>query len=77
MINLKERSNKTEILDEEDLSFEDVKICIQELNAINTTLGGHSITLQGVESFYPDNKNLFSVCEIGSGGGDAIGISGS
>lgn len=72
MINLKERSKKTEILDEDDLPFEDIKICIKELNAINTLLGGHSITLQGVNSFYPDNKNLFSVCEIGSGGGDNL-----
>jgi 2-polyprenyl-3-methyl-5-hydroxy-6-metoxy-1,4-benzoquinol methylase len=72
MINLKERSNKTEILDEDDLPFEDVKICIKELNTINTLLGGHSITLQGIESFYSDNKNLFTVCEIGSGGGDNL-----
>jgi 2-polyprenyl-3-methyl-5-hydroxy-6-metoxy-1,4-benzoquinol methylase len=72
MINLKERSKKTEILDEDDLPFDDVKICIKELNSINTLLGGHSITLQGIDNFYPDNKNLFSVCEIGSGGGDNL-----
>ncbi len=72
MINLKERSKKTEILDEDDLPFEDVKICIKELNSINTLLGGHTITIQGIGCFYPDNKNLFSVCEIGSGGGDNL-----
>ena len=72
MINLKERSKKKEILDEDDLPFGDVKICIKELNSINTLLGGHAITLNGINCFYPDNKTYFKVCEIGSGGGDNL-----
>ena len=72
MINLKERSDKTEILDRDDLPFEDVKICIKELNVINTLLGGHKITLNGVEQFYDKNDTHFNICEIGSGGGDNL-----
>ena len=72
MINLKERSKKTEILDEDDLPFEDVKICMKELNSINTLLGGHKITLQGINHFYPQTDTQFTVCEIGSGGGDNL-----
>ena len=72
MINLKERSKKTEILDEDDLPFEDVKICMKELNSINSLLGGHKITLQGINHFYSKKENKFTVCEIGSGGGDNL-----
>ncbi len=72
MINLTERSNKTEILDEDALPFEDVKICMKELNSINTLLGGHKITLDGVGNFYDDDQSKFTVCEIGCGGGDNL-----
>ena len=72
MINFRERSKKTEILDENDLPFEDVKICMKELNSINTLLGGHKITLQGINHFYPQTDTQFTVCEIGSGGGDNL-----
>ena len=72
MIKLKERSKKTEILDEDELPFEDVKICMKELNSINTLLGGHKITLQGINHFYHQTDTQFTVCEIGSGGGDNL-----
>ena len=72
MINLKERSNQTEILDEDDLPFDDVKICMKELNGINTLLGGHTITIDGVDKFFKDKKSIFTVCEIGCGGGDNL-----
>ncbi len=72
MINFKERSKETEILDKDDLLFEDVKICMKELNSINTFLGGHAITLHGINIFYPKKENHFIVCEIGSGGGDNL-----
>ena len=72
MINLKERSSKKEILDQDDLPFEDVKICMKELNSINTLLGGHAITINGVNEFYNDENSAFTVCEIGCGGGDNL-----
>ena len=72
MINLTERSTKTEILDEDDLPFEEVKICMKELNSINTLLGGHKITIDGVDEFFLNKKKTFTVCEIGCGGGDNL-----
>ena len=72
MINFKERSKETEILDKDNLPFEDVKICMKELNSINTLLGGHAITLNGINTFYPEKETHFTVCEIGSGGGDNL-----
>ena len=72
MINLRERSNQKEILDADDLPFEDIKICMKELNSINTLLGGHVITIKGMDSFSDNKKDKITVCEIGCGGGDNL-----
>ena len=72
MINLKERSKKTEILDEDNLPFEDIKICMKELNSINTLLGGHTITIEGINYFSENIKDKITICEIGCGGGDNL-----
>ncbi|MCY7291597.1 MAG: methyltransferase domain-containing protein [Ferruginibacter sp.] len=72
MINLQYRSKKKEILDNDNLPFEDIKICMKELNSINTLLGGHDITLRGMH-YFSDLKNAkLTVCEIGCGGGDNL-----
>lgn len=72
MINLQQRSNKKEILDDDDLPFEDIKICMKELNSINSLLGGHTITIKGMDSFSSTENDKFTVCEIGCGGGDNL-----
>ncbi|MFN0081336.1 MAG: methyltransferase domain-containing protein [Ferruginibacter sp.] len=72
MINLQHRSTKKEILDDDDLPFEDIKRCMKELNSINTLLGGHAITLSGMSHFSTSPKNKLRVCEIGCGGGDNL-----
>ena len=72
MIDLKYRSNKKEILDDDDLPFEDIKICMEELNTINTLLGGHSITLNGLNQFSTAKNQSLVICEIGCGGGDNL-----
>ncbi len=71
MPNLKFRSNTKELLDADDISFEDIKCNMKELNIINTLLGGHSITIKGINNFKSKNEAL-NVCEIGCGGGDNI-----
>jgi len=72
MINLQHRSNIKEILDNDDLPFEDIKICMKELNSINTLLGGHAITVNGMDSFSTSKNEKLIVCEIGCGGGDNL-----
>ena len=70
------RSYQKELLDRTDIPFIDIKRNMQELNFINTYLGGHSITLAGLKgllSISPvsiDRK--VSICEIGCGGGDNL-----
>ena len=72
MINLKTRSSKKEILDDDNLPFEDIKICMKELNSINTLLGGHAITVNGMSHFSTLTNKDIIVCEIGCGGGDNL-----
>lgn len=73
MINLFTRSAKKEFLDSNNIPFADIKQNMKELNTVNTLLGGHSITLQGIKNFYkkPTSQQI-TICEIGCGGGDNL-----
>ncbi len=44
---------------------------MQELEVINSFLGGHAITIKGFKKCIGDKKQI-SVCEIGCGGGDNL-----
>ena len=44
---------------------------MQELNFINTWLGGHAITLAGLKGLV-NNQQPLTICEIGCGGGDNL-----
>jgi 2-polyprenyl-3-methyl-5-hydroxy-6-metoxy-1,4-benzoquinol methylase len=70
-MNLRIRSYQKELLDEDDIPFEDIKKNMQELDTINSLLGGHAITLKGFRSLLGARKQV-SVCEIGCGGGDNL-----
>ena len=74
MINLDARSYQKELLDNEDLPFEDIRRNMQELNTINSFLGGHKVSISGVKKIMPDApvEQLISICEIGCGGGDNL-----
>jgi 2-polyprenyl-3-methyl-5-hydroxy-6-metoxy-1,4-benzoquinol methylase len=71
MVNLKNRSFTKELLDADNIPFEDIKRNMQELNTINTLLGGHGITKKGAKQFLLNNEFLH-ICEIGCGGGDNL-----
>ncbi len=72
MIKLRNRSYKKEILDADDIPFEDIKQTLKELNIINSLLGGHAITVAGVKTIIGNEKTTLHICEIGCGGGDNI-----
>lgn len=72
---LRQRSYQKELLDRDDIPFEDIKQNMQELDFINRKLGGHDITLDGVvELIKKDVKfnSRLTIVEIGSGGGDNL-----
>jgi 2-polyprenyl-3-methyl-5-hydroxy-6-metoxy-1,4-benzoquinol methylase len=71
MASLTHRSYTKELLDADNIPFEDIKRNMQELNTINTLLGGHGITKNGIKQFLKENNNLH-ICEIGCGGGDNL-----
>jgi ubiquinone/menaquinone biosynthesis C-methylase UbiE len=71
MIDYKNRSLKKEILDQNNIPFEDIFLNMQELEFINAHLGGHSITINGFKKLL-GSKKIVSVCEIGCGGGDNL-----
>ena len=74
MINLQHRSLRKELLDAANIPFADIKKNMQELDKINSLLGGHAITLKGLASFLSAKPLQLSVCEIGCGGGDNLRV---
>lgn len=70
-MNLRKRSTSAELLDADNIPFDDIKRNMQELDVINTWLGGHGITKKGCADLVK-NKKTISICEIGSGGGDNL-----
>jgi 2-polyprenyl-3-methyl-5-hydroxy-6-metoxy-1,4-benzoquinol methylase len=70
-MNLQKRSNTKELLDGDNIPFAAILANMQELNTINTLLGGHAITLQGFKVLAGSRKQIH-ICEIGCGGGDNL-----
>ena len=70
-MNFRHRSYQPELLDRPDIPFEDIRRNMQELNFINTWLGGHQITLSGLQTLVTKERPL-TICEIGCGGGDNL-----
>jgi len=70
-LNFSSRSYKKELLDGENIPAADIRQNMQELNVINTWLGGHAITVEGFRQILQNRKKI-SVCEMGCGGGDNL-----
>jgi 2-polyprenyl-3-methyl-5-hydroxy-6-metoxy-1,4-benzoquinol methylase len=66
-----QRANTRELLDEDDIPFADIRKNMEELEVINTWLGGHVITVAGFKSMLGERKSIH-VCEVGCGGGDNL-----
>lgn len=71
MINLRHRSYEKEKMDAPDIPFPAIAQTLKELNVVNSRLGGHKITLRGVNQFEDEGQPLL-ICEIGCGGGDNL-----
>ncbi len=74
MIDLRKRSYQKELLDHDDIPFADIRQNMKELNTVNSLLGGHHITISGIQQLVKKNNagDPLSICEIGCGGGDNL-----
>jgi 2-polyprenyl-3-methyl-5-hydroxy-6-metoxy-1,4-benzoquinol methylase len=65
------RSYEKELLDGDDIPFDEIALNMRELETINRWLGGHRLTIKGMRRLAGDAASLH-VCEIGCGGGDNL-----
>jgi 2-polyprenyl-3-methyl-5-hydroxy-6-metoxy-1,4-benzoquinol methylase len=72
MSDFSKRSYHKELLDRDDIPFEDIKRNMQELETVNKYLGGHRITVNSIKPFLFRQNEPLVICEIGCGGGDNL-----
>ncbi|MFY9308942.1 MAG: methyltransferase domain-containing protein [Bacteroidia bacterium] len=66
------RSYEAELMDAPDVAREALFRNLHELNFINRTLGGHSVTIKGMKELITDKNKEYHIVDIGCGGGDAM-----
>ena len=75
MPSFKYRSYQKELLDGDAIPFEAIRQNMAELNTINHLLGGHRITLKGMQTLMANNiPRPWHIVEIGCGGGDNLRV---
>lgn len=69
------RSYTPELLDQPHIPFADIRQNMRELDTINTLLGGHAITLKGLNMLLPKQTiDPIPVLEIGCGDGNNLRV---
>ncbi len=66
------RSYQAELLDADDIPQADLYRNLRELAFINSYLGGHALTLRGLEKLLQPARKHYHIVDIGSGGGDSL-----
>ena len=77
MPDFSKRSYQKELLDRNDIPFAHIKQNMLELDVINTYLGGHNITIHGLQTLLHQtvvHRQPITICEIGCGGGDNLRV---
>lgn len=72
MFFLKQRSQKKELLDAEDIPSEDLYRNLDELDRINSLLGGYRMSFLALEQVLAQKTDANYLIDIGSGGGDSL-----
>ncbi len=70
------RSYQAELIDDPAIPFPEIQKNLQELDVINTWLGGHAISIKGIKKIFRQHASgrdyRWHICEIGCGGGDNL-----
>ena len=75
MPDFSKRSYQKELLDAENVPFSDIKRNMQELDTINSLLGGHTINKKAILQLLQQQLNsgaTIHICEIGCGDGNNL-----
>ena len=73
MLNIRERSREPEILDDLELTGNDLTENLRELGKVNRLLGGHQIAVRAVSEILRDDpKSNWRIADLGCGGGDTL-----
>lgn len=67
-----QRSYEKELLDAPHIPRHLLIRNLRELELVNTSLGGHAITIAGVKRLIVDSKKTYVLADIGCGGGDSL-----
>jgi SAM-dependent methyltransferase len=70
----KYRSDEKELLDKSDILPELVNKNLKELDLLNRTTGGYSVTLKGIQQLITDHNKTYQIVDLGCGSGGALKI---
>lgn len=68
----KYRSNEKELLDETNINKVLLFKNLRELDILNRTTGGHTITLKGLKQLVTDQTKFYHIVDLGCGSGDSL-----
>ncbi len=72
MCNFKTRSDAPEILDDFELTGNDLRENLRELEKVNTFLGGYSLLTSALKPLVQLKNGPFTLVDVGCGGGDSL-----
>ncbi|MBI3300202.1 MAG: methyltransferase domain-containing protein [Elusimicrobia bacterium] len=65
------RSGALELMDTQEPAVDELRGTLRELGLINRRLGGHAVTLEGMEALLPPGLRRLRVLDVGCGDGEA------
>ncbi len=67
-----QRSFEKELLDEPYIPKALLFQNLRELDVVNRTLGGNSVSIKGIKKLVKDKTKIYTIADIGCGGGDIL-----
>lgn len=72
MVSFKDRSRQVEWMDAPDIPVQLLHKNLGELDILNRTLGGHSISMEGLKRLMVNRKKVYHIVDLGCGSGDVL-----